>query len=357
VVEDAALEPLPPIRLASADGAHAEVPCHRWSGQESLLTQHCDPTQLFLTPAQRTAWSVPDSWFPILLAGPLGGYTNDICRPSPAVLDDSRAMWALLDGLRAAGDRFGARSSALMYLTPSAARQLRPALDHDQRLLFTSAACHLAVPWLSFDEYLEWLGHRRRSVVLRDLARFARSGCEVVTSRLAPVHVEAAPLLGVLLRRYGHAVGDQAALSHLREVARILDPSSVVFSARHEGRLVGFALFFEWHGALVAHKVGFDEHLDRSWSVYFQVTFYSAIQHAIRRRLERIELGLGSWYPKLLRGARPEPRCSLVIPPAGQRERWWQAVAWWNDAQAQVWQELFGPLARGHVIETWMAEL
>jgi predicted N-acyltransferase len=211
----------------------------------------------------------------------------------------------------------------------------------------------LPVRWSALEEYVAWLKQSRRAKVRRDRRRFASYPGEVAVERLGDCIEQAAPLLAELQQRYGLVDTADDMRRYLARQAAELDDRSVVFAWRAEGRLLGFALFFELDGVLYARSVGFDAPYVGS-GAYFSVAFYEPLRYAIERGLRELRFGGGTYEAKLLRGACPVPLWSLVVPPADELHRWRELLADWNEDALEWWQHSAGPIVGPLPRETWL---
>lgn len=303
------------------------MPVYLWDGGGHLLRNY-DP-HLLLTPERIRDPADHQAWFPFALLGTRSSYRNELL-----VHPERRGDQELLSELLAAGlglaRELGAVASGLLYLSVEAARALVPVLPPEMAVLLTSADTRLVVRWPDFDGYIASLRAGRRQSALRELAAFEAAGFEVVTCRLGACVEEGAPLFAALLRRYGIEMTEEAARAHLRAQADAMDPHSVVWVCRREGRMVAFSACYEWEGDLYSRLAGFDYAETEGSAAYFNLGYYLPIRHAVMRDLRSVWWGPAAFDAKLHRGAHLDPLWSAVIPPEAISRRWRRHTAGWN---------------------------
>jgi len=243
-----------------------------------------------------------------LIAGTRRGYANELLLGSRVnefalheVLDEAehRAAMNQLDG------------TAFLYLGTHAAQQLRQ-LRHELRPVLLGIDTELAVPGESFDDYLFSLDKKRSWGVQKERRLFRKY--QISICRLSDCYEEAGPLVAAVQQKYGHVDTPDSCRRALRAQADVLDPYTVVFTARKNGQLVAFSLFYSWRDTLYGRATGFDYGALDDGGEYFNVYFYEPLDYAYRHGYKRLDLGRGSYAAKLRRGARARARWAAVIP-------------------------------------------
>lgn len=177
-------------------------------------------------------------------------------------------------------------------------------------------AAELDVPWTTWDDYLASLGHRKRSVVRRDLA--AINGIGLVTTQVRPhdIATEAAPLVVEVKRRHGGVDHPRLAEFRLRSWPDASTGECVAFAVRDDaGKLVA-ASFGCHHGDLLdMHEIGLDGVAADRHQAYVQALVYAPLRYAMRNGCSRLRLGQDSPTPKTLRGAALSPVWAVAAAP------------------------------------------
>lgn len=301
------------------------LPIHLHAGGPGGGVDHFyDPRRLF--------GDGPSSAAPSLLLGGRAGYETALTLRSgltPAQRRD--VLGALVARAREIARVWGADGVAGLYLTSTATRELAVVFDGDPLLTDVSAAIPLH-GLATVDDFLATLSAHRRRRVAREMRDFAGSELRVRSGRLSDWLEPAAALLAQLHRRYGHADTPELLRFHLAAQAEHLDDYSRVLVCERAGAPVAFVLIYEWERVWYARAAGVADGMRGASSVLFNVVYYQAIAQALQRGIARYELGPSSLQTKLLRGARPQPRWSLIElgdprprPAAAQRLREWDA--------------------------------
>jgi uncharacterized protein len=220
------------------------------------------------------------------------------------------AMLAAAEGL--ARDQ-GARSMASLYVAAE-----DEVLRHSLAAAgFCSVPSHdnhvLEVDWPDFDGYLaRFDGHRRREI-RRERRRLEEAGVRISAGPLAPKEVPAlSGLEANLVRRHGSPRSREQLHETLGSIAERLEDSSLLLTARQEGRLMGFSLFLAWRDELYARHVGFDYDFQGKLPLYFALLFYEVAALAPARGVRRIHYGVASGEAKRSRGCRTVPEVAYV---------------------------------------------
>jgi hypothetical protein len=267
-----------------------------------------DPVELYLR-----RWFDPGfdaaRWYPSLLAGQRNGFAADVlAAPGEAAV----AAAAISSDLPAVADETGARSVSLMYLTSDAlhAWMRQPALPFVALAAFPIA--FMTPVGESFDDFVADLPPSRRAIVRRELRRFDRSGGTLAESPLSEASDRISHLWAESTKRYGEPLTPAQAARALRHQAAHLDGQSRVFTVHRDGQATAFSLAYVHRNELYVILVGLSE-AEPGSPDYFVVAYYAPLWHAYRHGLERINLGVHSYRPKALRGAKLEPRFTLLF--------------------------------------------
>lgn len=272
-----------------------------------------------------------------LLAGSCRAYHNDLML-HPSLTDDEqdRVLGVLLDAARRRATELGCADVLFLYLTTDAMTRLRR-IRPDTGPLLLSLDAVLPVAGDAMDDYFAMLEGRRASGVRKDIRVFANAGYTTAVEPLSACWFEAGPLVANVQNRYGEDETVQQCRASLHSQARALDPSSLAFTARRDGRLVAMALYYAWRDRLHGRLVGFDyEALDNARE-YFSLYFYEPLRWAYRNNIRVLHLGMGSYAGKFRRGARPAALWALSLNPARAGD--WRL---WNTDQLTAWRDEWG---------------
>jgi hypothetical protein len=279
-----------------------------------------------LTPAEREG--LPDllapvaalrpRLYPSLTVGTFGSHFG--LRPVAAgTRVDERALVPAMARLAAVvAERWGCRSHALLYLDPGQDAALR---EHAARLglrrsLFGAEGV-LTVPDGGFDGYLARLPSSRRNTIRREIRAYAELGIrtEVATgpAALAGEHVA---LRSALRAKYGHAAGEDWVRAEFDTLRETMGDGLVVFSARQDGRTVGYLMAFRRGDVLYTRAAGFDYSAASGAFCYFNLVYYDVVRWAQRDGVRRIHYGLGTSAAKAHRGCSLLPRWAYLRLPS-----------------------------------------
>lgn len=288
----------------------------------------------------------PEPWFPLLLGGTRSGYRNQVLvDPTLQPAERAELVRVLLDGLLGVAARQGASSVAFMYLTPEAAAELRPLVAPGAELLLSMPDTRLDLqPFANFEAYLASLSNNTRGVVKRDLKRLDEERCTITNHRLSECLEEVAPLMGKVQEHHGARASALRARDYLRDLVTELDETTLIYLCRREGQPIAFSLFLEWQQVLYGRVIGLDYEAVGKSNAYFNVAYHLPVRDALARRLRAIEFGPGTYEVKLRRGARPEPRWSIVCGPRALGDSWRTGLAGWNEREYSRLNEEFSPI-------------
>lgn len=279
-----------------------------------------------------------------LIAGSRRAYTNGILtHPDLGPAARPEAIRALLAALEDRVRSEAAEAALFLYLPTGQACALRRAAGQGHRAgfpLLTAADSAITVTGSSMDDYLASFRPRRRRKIQHEMAVFGRAGYEVTEETLAGCWHAAGPLLGNVLRRYGHAGDDELWRSSLQQQAEAFGDRAIVFGCRDHGRLVGFSLAYPFGDTLHMRLTGFDYPALKGALEYYNLVFYLPLQYLYRHGLRHLHLGRESYAAKVHRGARLAPLWSLAFPerPAQRLAR----DTAWNHRAATAWLGRYG---------------
>ncbi len=297
--------------------------------EESPAAETLDDMLLGRLRPQAARWGV--SFLPALVCGPASGYGWHFgFAPGLAAADIDRLRAELLDAMEAEADRRGLLLSFVQTLDREA--ELRELLV--QRGYLTSWNVPVAVmdvPWNSMDDYWAHLPAKRRREARRERRRNREGGTAVDISVSSPAEdARCRELLDAKARQYG-AGGMAYGPEFLAELRANMGPSALRLTAWREGAISGVHLVLEQSEVLTAFAVGIDEGLGGEDFTYFELVYYSLIEHAIAQRTRRIDFGRGMLDVKVRRGCRLE-NASIHTRVSGWRRTPYRA--WYNIASA-----------------------
>lgn len=76
--------------------------------------------------------------------------------------------------------------------------------------------------------------------------------------------------------------------------------------AFNKDELIGFSSFFLDNGIIYGDKCGYDENLNKRYSLFFNLVFYEPIKYAINNKIRYIYAGPGNYQAKTRRGFKKE---------------------------------------------------
>lgn len=243
----------------------------------------------------------------VLLGGNRRAYVNEwLVDPGLTGERRSEVIRLLGQALSSRAAETGAEGVLLPFMTHPTMQELRR--EHLAGYPFMIVAeAEILLPEPSLDDYLGRMPSDRRREIRREMRRFADAGFTLATERLDECAEEAGLLFGNLERRWGVERTDEAATAFVVEHASYLAEASLVFTARREGTLVGFALAFPWGNRLFLRFAGFDYASTEGTFAYFNLTYYEPIKYACEHGFSSVHLGLASLDAKTARGATLTP--------------------------------------------------
>ncbi|MEU5396106.1 GNAT family N-acetyltransferase [Streptomyces tibetensis] len=280
---------------------------------------------------------------PVLLVGTKAGYTTRI--PVRPDLPRQTADWvrkALLAAALDLGSDLGVTVVALQYLTVPETEATLPHLP-DALVLSAAPDSLFELPRTAdadMDGFFATQSSSRRRTMRREMRRFAREGYTTSTASLAECYERIAPLFANLIRR--HRGGDSSMVDYLRRQAHHLDSLATTYLVHHHGELVAFSLFYSWEEGTYARLYGElgDDPGERG-NVYYNAAYYTPIADFVSQRRAWISYGPEAYGAKFNRGARPDPRWSVLVPLRDE-EVWREAVDGWNERRTAEWNAEYG---------------
>lgn len=279
----------PRYLVAQVDGRPvAALPTYRFA---KAVPRFYDPE--FLVPGEAVGR-------PILLGGTRQGYVTDFL-VDPAVSEAVRhdALRALLDRLRAEP----AVLTALLYLPEDALTAISPHLSEKDEVFLLDARARLRVPEDGLAGYRAAVSKNTKARMRKEMRRFADMGCTAEVCHLSACHESLGELSAQVLQRYGHSMTAEAEGERFAAQARELDDICHVILARQGSEVVGFTQFFAWGDVLYGRLHGLDDTMAKSAALYYNLTYYRALEFAAEHGFTTIDLGCDSYEAKVRRGA------------------------------------------------------
>jgi hypothetical protein len=312
-------------------------------GPRSSVDHNYDPGIVFGQP--------PAASTPLLVGGRAGYETRPLLRPDLTPAERARVLDALVQRCRRMADAWGLDGLASMYLTSAAAHELGPAFATGEPRITGVCAVIGLEGMRSLDDFTSPMSKKRRYRIVREIRDFEASSFRLRAGRLSDWCDVVGQLLAEHHRRFGHDDTPAMMVDHFTRQAAHLDELSHVLVCERAGVPVGFALNYEWEGTWYLRAAGAADGLRGASAAFFNFAYYAPIRAALERGIRRYDVGPTSLQTKLLRGARLEPRWSLV---SGDDDL--DRGAQWNDAQLARWE---AELAGMHppVADAWRREL
>lgn len=261
--------------------------------------------------------AVRPSLYPSLAVGVFGSNLGLRAVDGHQAVDRTRLVPALARFAGEVAERWGCGSHALLYLDPAEDAALSDPASH--RVLFGGEGI-LDVPPGGLDGYIRSLPSGRRNTVRREVRQYAESGVHTTVdcgpTALTDDHV---PLRAALRARYGHAAGQRWVETEFAALRRTVADRLVVFSARRDGRTIGYLMAARCGDVLYTRAAGFDYAASAGAFCYFNLVYYDVIAWAERAGIRRVHYGLGTSAAKHHRGCTLMPRWArLWLPPAAR---------------------------------------
>ncbi|MFD1373410.1 GNAT family N-acetyltransferase [Actinoplanes sichuanensis] len=299
---------------------HRDAEASYLVAQQRRTTIAALPTYFFADEVPRyydPHWLLRDQWQgkrrPVLLGGCREGYLTDILA-NDATPDDERsaAVSAIVEEIRRRRAEVDA-VAAILYLPDTAMERLGSALKPTDRRFVVDAEAIVTVPDGGLRSHVDSLPRKRRASVRHDMERFARSGCRLEVATLTDCYQKIGRLSAALLDRYGRVVDPVEEVERFRRQAENTVGMNRVFCAYLGDEMVGFAHFVRSRDVLYARSVGFDYTVAREAALYFNLTYYAAIDFAAENGVRSINYGCDSFQTKVFKGAKLHPLWAVVL--------------------------------------------
>lgn len=169
-------------------------------------------------------------------------------------------------------------------------------------------------------DYAAGLPRKRRQNLGRDLRLFRDAGLVAGAEPLADCLTRFARLVAESSRKYGEPYDEPGLATHLTAIEKTFREDAVVFTARTlPGDLVGGVLGIFHEDELYLRMTGFDQDATARSAAYFQLVYYTPLDHRASRPHRRVHLGLELLRTKLQHGAVTEPLWTLILDPSEPR--------------------------------------
>ncbi|MFJ3928928.1 GNAT family N-acetyltransferase [Streptomyces sp. NPDC090029] len=286
---------------------------------------------------------LPDAALPgqprSLLLGARAGYQNRmLVAPGLPLEESASAVRALVDAAVRQPTEGPPPICTIPYLDTANARLVRAALPDYGHLALAAGDAVIDLPEGGLEGYINGLQQRRRTRIRREMRQFAESPCEITQAPLGEVCGELAGLLVQNLRKYGDGVDERVLADMFRRYGEVLGDDVQVILARLDGRAVAYVSLYRWKQALYARSWGGDPQVARDAALYFNLVYYEPIRMAARLGVSALHLGILAYEAKVLRGARLEPRWTLLAHPNLCHADFTRALARWNSEQLAALQ-------------------
>ncbi|MBA2695035.1 MAG: GNAT family N-acetyltransferase [Actinobacteria bacterium] len=293
------------LLVHQGDRTLGALPTYRFAGN---IPRFYDPE--FLVPGAEPGR-------PVLIAGTRQGYATEFLL-DPDLDEPTRAaaLLALLDRLRAEP----AELTALLYVPEDALALVRPHLAAQDRTFLLDARARLSVDPAGLAGYRAVVSDNTKARMRKEMRRFADAGCRAEVRSLSECHDQLGELSAQVLQRYGHPITAEGEAGRFAAQAATLDDLCQVILARQGNRIVGFTQFFGWNGVLFGRLHGLDDTMARSAALYYNLTYYQAIEFAAAHGYTTIDLGCDSYEAKVRRGARLDLLWGLALAPGWSAE-------------------------------------
>ncbi|WP_030299259.1 GNAT family N-acetyltransferase [Streptomyces katrae] len=292
--------------VASSGGSYvAGLPTHRFTGK---VPHFYDPAVLFPGAAEP---ATPER--PLLLGGTRLGYTSEvIVAPGTAGPLATAGVRTVLDRFRALGAADGALA-ALLYLTDESVERLLPLLGPRDQVVMMDATAVLPVDPDGLEGYRRRFTSHQFTSIRREMRRYTDAGCRTEVKRLSECHQLLGPLSAQVLIRYGHPVTDASESERFAQQATLFDDNCRILAAYQGDRMVGFTQYFFWGDTMYARSHGLDDSIAREAKLYFNLTYYEAVQYAAAHGYRSVDLSCDAFQAKVSRAARLRPLWGVVL--------------------------------------------
>jgi hypothetical protein len=282
----------------------AVVPVFRFAAGTANPLMH--PGTLFGGAASTTD-AAATRWEPITVVGNASGYST-----LPVWTGDPLAWAAAAEEATNAG---AGGTAWVPYLTGDAVEQLSGVLP-ERPVLLTSLRVVVPVPGRTLEEHYAAVPRRRRELARRERRLLARSGRSITVEELHAGNIaDLARLQESTQRRHG-SFGDAAFFASMfRRMAAALAGQVFAFVCRDAGRALGFMWAVRHGHTLVARSIGLDYPRIGDHAEYFNLMIHEPVRYCLAHGLTEIDMSVGSYRQKLVRGGLPTPAWSILLRP------------------------------------------
>ncbi|WP_232666736.1 GNAT family N-acetyltransferase [Pseudonocardia sp. TRM90224] len=291
------------VSRGTAGGLRAVVPVFGFAAGTANPLMH--PGTLF-GGAQSPSDATAERWEPLTVVGNVSGYST------VPVAADARA-WA--EAADQAWDRRAGGTAWAPYLTGADVDGLSAALP-GRPVLLTALRVVVPVPGSTLEEYYAAIPRRRRELARRERRQLAGAGREITVEELDEVNIPEFARLQVNTQRRHGSFGDAAFFEVLfGQMAKALAGQVFAFVCRDGGRALGFMWAVRHGRALVARSIGLDYERVGAHAEYFNLMIHEPVRYCLEHGLTEIDMSVGSYRQKLLRGGIPTPAWSILLRP------------------------------------------
>jgi uncharacterized protein len=263
-----------------------------------------------------------EDWYPAVLAGTRTAYRNALLveegLPAP-----ERAT--VLHGMLARAGEFvaaaGARSLLLSYLDGASLRLLGAVADAGPFTFLANLDMSIPTRGLTPATYLAQLGSHRRRRLAGDRRRFDAQGYVVEEPELGDFSVDGGPLVAHLCRSHGTPMTDEQGRQYLADIATSLPGRTKAYVARKDGVAMACSVCLVDDDAVYVRTYGYREGVQLRHNEYFVLCYDLPLSLALSRGIAGLHLGTGTYRPKILRGAQPEPLWTVCFGRPGTVRR------------------------------------
>jgi uncharacterized protein len=212
----------------------------------------------------------------------------------------------------------------------------------------------IPLPEGGWDAWLASLSSGQRTIVRRDMKKFAAAGYEVTHTTLGECHRSAARLLACTERRYGHdADVDELADSILQQAKALGDSARVLLAGRPGEEPIGYCLYYLWGDTIYLRAAGFDYERLSNGAEYFNLVYYLPVRLAIEAGKRWAHAGIEATEAKALRGARLRPLWMLDLSRPGVLDGCSERIRAYNSRMYSRWCGSSPAVAKAMDGELW----
>ena len=167
---------------------------------------------------------------------------------------------------------------------------------------FTSYNVYMDITWPDFESYRKSLSRNARKTVRKEIEKINEMGIKISMSKTIDRH-EIVPLIENTFLKYNS--GENKLTDRFFYVLeKHLGDQIMVISATLNESIFSTCLCFVTENAIELYKSGQDEDKSRENFVFFSTAVYEPIRYAISSGIERINIGVGTYKYKILRGGK-----------------------------------------------------